>query len=87
MDNSSILFTPLDDQVILRSKTGIYRQARIARRGDYVYACVGGGFVMLYANGTTSSPNIRYVDIEGAENYATGSLGRLIPKTVGEVAI
>lgn len=80
------LFTITEDQAIIRSVNGIYRQARIARRGDHVYACVGNGFVMLYANGTTSSPTMRWEEIENQDQYKASRLGRLTTRA-GEVEI
>lgn len=77
--SNTILFTTLDDQVILRAVNGLYKQAKLAMRGNHVYAQVSGGFVMLYANGTTSHPNVRWLEMENQQDYATGSLGRLIP--------
>jgi hypothetical protein len=74
----SILFTVTEDQIILRTAKGIYKQTKIARRGQYAYAQIGGGFVMLYANGTTSHPTIQWIELEAEKKYRTGSLGRLL---------
>lgn len=73
-----LLFTIIEDQVILRSTRGVYKQAKLATRGEFLYAATAGGFVMLYANGTTSSPTLRWEEIEGIENYRSGRLGRLV---------
>lgn len=72
-----ILFNVLDDHVILRSSNGIYRQAKVAIRKGYLYASIGSSFVMLYANGTTSSPTTRWEDIEASLVFEPGSFGRL----------
>ena len=86
VDTKSKLFTVTDDQVIIRTSKGVYRQAKIARRGDFIYACVGNGFIMLYSNGTTSSPTVRWEEIENQDMYMAGRLGRLTTRT-GEVSI
>lgn len=61
-------FHQIDDgAVILRSK-GVYRQAKLFRRDDTLYAGYGGGFIKLYPGGGTSVPSVSYVDdgIDGA---------------------
>lgn len=80
----SILFTILDDQIIVRTSKGVYKQTKIALRGPYAYAKISGGFVGLYANGTTSHPDIRWVDMENGSCYKQGSLGRLLRSDPGE---
>lgn len=72
------LFTTLEDQVIIRTAKGVYKQARIATRDEYFYARINGGFVMLYANGTTSHPDLRWVEMSTTLDFVTGSLGRLV---------
>jgi hypothetical protein len=81
---TSILFTVLDDQIIVRTGKGIYKQVKVALRGQYAFAKVGGGFVGLYASGTTSHPDIRWIDMENGSCYKPGSLGRLIRLAPGE---
>lgn len=75
---TTVLFCILDDHVILRSAKGVYKQAKVARRKEFVYACTGGGFVALYANGTTSNPGVRWEEIENGVMYQPGRLGRLM---------
>jgi len=75
--SNSILFTVLDDHVIVRTSKGVYKQAKIAIRASHVFAKVGSGFLLLYANGTTSSPDVRWVDMENGHHYEAASLGRL----------
>lgn len=78
---TSILFTVIDDQIVLRGKNGIYKQARLAHRAGHVFAKVAGGFVQVYTNGTTSHPDYRWLDMEGGDQYVPGSLGRLTVRT------
>jgi hypothetical protein len=57
-------FHVIDDAaVILRSK-GVYRQAKVYRRGKELFAGHGGGFVRLLANNGTSHPNVSWVDTD-----------------------
>ena len=43
-------------QVVLRTK-GVYRQAKLYRRGNDIYAAYGSGFVRLLAGSGTTSPH------------------------------
>lgn len=67
-------FHVIDDAaVILRSK-GVYKQAKVYRRGRELYAGVGGGFIRLMGSNGTSNPNVSWVDIDAP--YTPGALGR-----------
>lgn len=60
-----------DAAAVLVTKSGVYRQAKVYRRGRELFAGHGGGFVRLYRNGT-SVPSIRCDAIElpaGAIDY------------------
>lgn len=48
-----------DAQVILRSK-GVFRQAKLFRRGEHVYAAWGSGFIRLLAHSGTSLPAVSW---------------------------
>jgi hypothetical protein len=75
--NTSILFTIIEDQVILRSSKGVYKQTKLARRDGYLYAAVGSSFLRLYANGTTSNPATVWEEMENRHKYETGQFGRM----------
>lgn len=58
------LFAEIPDaQIILRSK-GVYRQAKLFRRGDHVFAAWGSGFIRLLRHGGTTVPAVTY-DLDG----------------------
>ena len=67
-----------DAYAILRSTNGVYRQAKIFRRGQDLFAGHGGGFIRLYATGT-SVPTISVDTIELPRGFhcAPDTLGRL----------
>lgn len=46
-----------DAQVILRSK-GVYRQAKVFRRGADIYAAWGSGFIRLLSGSGTTVPTV-----------------------------
>lgn len=52
-----------DGAVILRSK-GVYRQAKVYRRGQDVFAAWGNGFIKLGGRGATTNPNVSWDAIE-----------------------
>lgn len=68
-----------DGAAILVSKAGVYRQAKLFRRGSEVYAGFGTGFLRLFANGGTSTPHVRHAGIDMAGLLADeDALGRII---------
>lgn len=46
-----------DAQVVLRSK-GVYRQAKVFRRGADIYAAWGSGFIRLLSGSGTTVPTV-----------------------------
>lgn len=68
-----------DGAAILVTKAGIYRQVKVFRRGNEVYAGHGTGFIRLHGHGGTSTPHIRHagLDLAGLESKEDG-LGRLL---------
>lgn len=69
-----------DAAVIIRSKGGIYKQAKVYRRGDDLYAGYGGGFVRLMGGSGTSHPNVSWDEIDADCEVTTSKLGRLMIK-------
>jgi hypothetical protein len=60
-----------DGAVILRSR-GVFRQAKVYRRGEDVYAGWGAGFIRLLANPATTAPNVSWDAIEAPDvRFAT----------------
>lgn len=50
--------------VILKGKKGIFRQANVYHRGEHVFAGYGGGFVRLISGGSTTNPDVSWIDLE-----------------------
>ena len=63
-----------DAHAILRSG-GVYKQVKLYRRNDGLYAGWGSGFIRLLNHGT-SKPNVSVDEIVGVEHVAD-KLGRL----------
>lgn len=64
-----------DEFVVLINRRGLYRQAKLYRRGKGLYAGVGGGFARLVSGGGTSVPDLRWEDLDA--KHVVGRLGRL----------
>lgn len=74
-------FKDLDgSSVILRyNKRGIYYQATLSELGGFVFAKVRGGFIKLYANGTTTDKFFSWEQIDyGLVETTKDSLGRVV---------
>ena len=63
-----------DAAVVLRSK-GVYRQAKVYRRAEGLYAGYAGGFIRLMANGGTSRPEVSWDETDAPTKI--GPLGRV----------
>ncbi|HLZ24531.1 MAG TPA: hypothetical protein VKQ30_20645 [Ktedonobacterales bacterium] len=51
-----------DEHAILKSK-GVYRQAKLYRRGEKLFAGFGNGYVRLHPEHVTSKPDVKWHDI------------------------
>jgi len=58
-----MLFHVIDDCFVVVRERGVFRQAKVYRRGKHVYAGVGSGFVRLMHQGGTSRPNMVWDDL------------------------
>lgn len=57
-------FTAIPEgQAIIHGK-GVYRQVPVFERDGKIYAKHGGGFVRLLQGGGTTSPSVRWADID-----------------------
>lgn len=59
-------FHIIDDAAAILVSKGVYRQAKVYRRGKDLFAGHSGGFIRLYREGT-SLPNVRLdaIDVPG----------------------
>lgn len=57
------LISIVDNEFAWVSAKGRYYQAQIYRRGNQLFVKVGGGFVGLHRNGTTTLPNLIWHDM------------------------
>lgn len=61
---SDNLFHIIEDaHVIVRSK-GVFRQAKVYRRGERLFAGYGAGFIRLGSGDSTSAPGVAYEDLD-----------------------
>ena len=52
-------FKEIEGEAAVLVKMGVYRQVPMYTRDGHVYAKIGGGFVRLMADGSTSQPGLR----------------------------
>ena len=57
-------FTVIPEGHAIVVTRGVYRQVPVYARGEKIYARNGGGYVRLIQGGSTSAPNIRWVEID-----------------------
>lgn len=68
-------FHVIDDAVILRSR-GVFRQAKVYRRGADVFAAWGSGYIRLLANSGTTVPYVSWDDLEAVDVTTDTPKGR-----------
>ena len=59
------LFHIIDGGTAILFSRGVYRQAKVFRRGEHIFAQHGGGFIRLLQKGGTSVPSVAWKDLEG----------------------
>lgn len=74
------LFHEIAEGVAVLRTRGVYRQSKIYRRGDDVFAAQGSGYVRLLSHGGTTVPNTTWLDVEGPGVSASPGRG---PKWTG----
>jgi IMP cyclohydrolase len=81
------LFSIIDDQIILRNASGVYKQAKLATRGNELFAALSStSFIMVYGNHETSSPHWRWTSMDNEVAYTVGKFGRLTTSPLKVVA-
>lgn len=71
-------FHLIDEAAAILITRGVYRQAKVYRRGDELFAAHGSGFIRLYAKQGTSLPNTLIAGIDLPPGKVSADpLGRL----------
>lgn len=72
------LFTEAAGQSAVIIEGGVFKQVPVYTRDGYMFAKLGGGFVRLMSDGSTSKPKCRldYLDFDGT--LGTDQVGRLV---------
>lgn len=74
-------FHVIEDAAAILVSKGVYRQAKVFRRGDRLYAGYGSGFIGLYRQGT-SVPAITCEGVDAPDMAITfDALGRYVVKS------
>lgn len=64
MSEKKDFFHIIEDSVCLLYTGGVYRQAKVYRRRNNVYAAYGGGFVLLCGHNGTSHPRVLWKELQ-----------------------
>ena len=59
-------FHQIEDGAVITLNKGVYRQGKLYRRDDDLFAAHGSGFIRLFRGGGTSLPNVSWKEIDGA---------------------
>lgn len=59
MTTDNLFHEIADAQVVLRSK-GVFKQAKLFRRGEHVYAAYGSGYIRLLRHSGTTVPTVSW---------------------------
>lgn len=76
------LFKQIEGENAVIVESGVYKQADLYTRNGYLYAKAGGGFVRLYADGSTSKAKCRLDVLTFSKPLGTDKLGRLCDASV-----
>jgi hypothetical protein len=57
------LFHRIDEAQVIVRRRGVFKQVPLYRRGERVYALLGGGYVRLLARGASTQPDTMWEDI------------------------
>lgn len=59
------LFHVVEDAIIITRSKGVFKQVKVYRRGDKLFAAHGSGFIAFRQGGNTSHPDVFWVEVEG----------------------
>jgi len=71
------LFKQIEGDSAIIAEGGVYKQADLYTRSGYLFAKAGGGFVRLYADGSTSKPKCRIDTLATPLPLCRDTFGRL----------
>lgn len=75
------MFQQVDGENAIIVEGGVFRQADLYTRDGYLYAKTGGGFVRLYADGSTSKAKCRLDVLTFEKTLYADKFGRLCDET------
>jgi hypothetical protein len=71
------LFQHVEGEAAVIINNGVYRQCDVYTRDGYLYAKIAGGFVRLYADGSTTKPKARLDHLTWDAPLSRDATGRL----------
>ena len=79
-----MMFQALEGDCAVIVEGGVYKQADLYARNGFLFAKAGGGFVRLYADGSTSKPKCRIDTISTEKALFSDPLGRICDGSVNK---
>ena len=76
------MFKQIEGENAIIVESGVFKQADLYVRDGYLYAKTGGGFVRLYADGSTSKAKCRLDVLAFDKPLCVDKLGRLCDASV-----
>jgi hypothetical protein len=70
-------FKTVEGEYVIISMGGVYKQVDLVERNGYLFAAASGGFVRLYADGSTSKAKMRLDEMSYEGTLCVDKLGRL----------
>lgn len=77
-----MMFKPLEGDSAILYQKGVFKQCDLATRNGYLFAKVAGGYVRLYANGSTSRDSMKLDTLAVEGTLHRDRLGRLCDGSV-----
>jgi hypothetical protein len=88
MESLMGLFQQVEGEAAILVHNGVYKQTDLYSRNGYLYAKIGGGFVRLNADASTTKSAMRLDTLTWTGALAKDALGRLCdPKVAGSTLL
>lgn len=76
-----MLFSAIEDSVVILKSKGVYKQVKAYRRNGFIYAGYGSGFIRIVKNGSVFGTSVSDINVDGFDlgfEPAYGDYGYMI---------
>lgn len=82
------MFVEVEGEAAIIVERGVYKQVPVFTRNGFLYAKAAGGFVRLYADGSTTKPHCRLDTLTWEGPLCRDGLGKLCsPEVAGSLPL